>query len=217
MLTIGVSSQDPAVVAPFNPPAFGYYPQNELDAMASIQNLYSYLVDRDGNIHFPVIGQVHLAGLNVQEANKKMEDLIRKMAPDAIVAIQIVNFRVGIMGEVARVNTYTIRKSRVSILDLITMAGDLTINANRKNILLIRETNGQKEFARLDITDPAIFASPYFYLKQNDLVYVEPNDAKKKNANYSAGQSYTFSIAQTILTGISVLSTIVTVIIASRK
>jgi polysaccharide export outer membrane protein len=217
MLTIGVSSQDPTVVMPFNPPAYGFYSQGETDASSSIQNLYAYLVDRDGNISFPVIGIVHLGGLNVQEANAKLEELIRRMAPDAIVSVQIVNFRVGIFGEVARNNMYTVRKSRVSILELITLAGDLTINANRKNILLIREADGKKEFVRFDITDPAIFSSPYFYLKQNDMVYVEPNKAKKKNANYSAGQSYTFSIAQTIMTGVSVVSTIVSVIIASKK
>ncbi|MDR3194327.1 MAG: polysaccharide biosynthesis/export family protein [Tannerella sp.] len=209
MLTINVSAEDPTVVAGFNPPAFGYNPQGEMDMNMGVQNLFSYLVDRDGNINFPVAGQVHLAGLTVHEANKTLQDLIVHWVPDALVNVQIVNFKVGIFGEVTRTNMYPIPNSRISILDLIAMAGDLTINANRKNILLIRDNDGQKEYARFDITDPDIFASPYFYLKQNDLVYVEPNNAKIRNANYSSAQQYTLTIFSTIMTGASVITTII--------
>jgi polysaccharide export outer membrane protein len=209
MLTINVTAWNPEAAAPYNPPAYGYYPPAEGDASENIINLYTYLVDKDGNVNFPVLGKVHLAGLSVEEANAMLEKMIKPSVPDALVNVQIINFRVGIFGEVARNNSYVIRKNRISILELITMAGDLTINANRQNILLIRETNGEKEFVRLDITDPNIFASPYFYLKQNDLVYVEPNKAKQKNANYSSAQSYTLTMFSTIMTGISVISTII--------
>ena len=89
------------------------------------------------------------------------------------------------------------------------MVGDLTINANRKNILIVRDNNGRKEYGRLDVTNPEIFASPYFYLKQNDVVYVEPNNAKKRNANYSSAQQYTLTIISTILTAASVITTVV--------
>jgi polysaccharide export outer membrane protein len=209
MLTINVSSWDPTVVAPFNPPAYGYYPQGEKDMTQGVQNLYSYLVDREGDINFPVVGQVHLAGLTVLEANRKLQGLIVEYVPDALVNVQIVNFKVGIFGEVTRTNMYTIPNSRISILDLIAMAGDLTINANRKNILLIRDSEGKKEHVRLDITDPNIMASPYYYLKQNDMIYVEPNKAKIKNANYSSAQQYTLTIVSTIMTGVNVISTII--------
>ncbi|MDR3261632.1 MAG: polysaccharide biosynthesis/export family protein, partial [Tannerella sp.] len=181
-----------------------------------VQNLFSYLVDSKGDINFPVLGQVHVAGLTVNEASKKLEGLIKGSVPDVLVDVQIVNFKVGIFGEVARTNVYTIKNHRISILDLVTMAGDLTINANRKNILLIRDNNGQKEYVRLNLTDPNIFASSYFYLKQNDIVYVEPNKAKQKNANYSAAQQYTLTIFSTVMTGISVISTIILAISNSK-
>ncbi|MDR1335911.1 MAG: polysaccharide biosynthesis/export family protein [Tannerella sp.] len=209
MLTINVSSWDPTVVAPFNPSAYGYIPQGERDMNQSVQNLYSYLVDREGNVNFPILGQVHLAGLTVHEANRKLQGLIVEYAPDALVNVQILNFKVGIFGEVTRTNMYTIPNSRISILDLIAMAGDLTINANRKNILLIRDNEGEKVHVRLDITDPNIMASPFFYLKQNDMVYVEPNKAKIRNANFSSAQQYTLTIVSTIMTGVNVVSTII--------
>jgi polysaccharide export outer membrane protein len=209
MLSINVSSQDPTVVAPFNPPAYGYYPQGEKNMDQSVQNIYSYLVDQEGNINFPLLGQVHLADLTMHEANRKLQSLIVTYVPDALVNVQIINYKVGIFGEVARTNMYTIPNSRISILDLIAMAGDLTINANRKNILLIRDNEGVKEHVRLDITDPNIMASPYYYLKQNDMVYVEPNRAKIKNANFSSAQQYTLTIVSTIMTGVNVISTII--------
>ena len=135
--------------------------------------------------------------------------MIKEGLPEALVNVQIVNFKVAIMGEVNRTNVYTIKNNRVSILDLIAMAGDLTINARRENILLIRDNDGKKEIIRLNIADPNIFASPYFYLQQNDVVYVEPNKAKKRNANFSSAQQYTLTMFSTILTAVSVITTIV--------
>jgi len=210
LLTINVSSWDPTLTIPYNPPAYSYYEPNQQQVNTNtVQNLFTYLVDKEGYIDFPVIGRVHLEGLSIHEANSKLQELIKPAVPDVLVNVQIVNFKVGIYGEVARSNIYTIRNNRISVLDLIVLAGDLTINANRKNLLLIRDNNGEKVYARLDMTDPNIFASPYFYLKQNDIIYVEPNDAKKRNANYSSAQQYTLTIISTIMTGVSVVSTII--------
>ena len=138
--------------------------------------------------------------------------MIREGLSEVLVNVQIVNFKVAIMGEVNRTNVYTIKNNRVSILDLIAMAGDLTINAQRENILLIRDNDGKKEIIRLNIADPNIFASPYFYLQQNDVVYVESNKAKKRNANFSSAQQYTLTMFSTILTAVSVITTIVVVV-----
>ena len=167
------------------------------------------MVDKEGYIIFPELGRVHLAGLTLHEANEKLQEMIREGLPEVLVNVQIVNFKVAIMGEVNRTNVYTIKNNRVSILDLIAMAGDLTINARRENILLIRDNDGKKEIVRLNIADPNIFASPYFYLQQNDVVYVEPNKAKKRNANFSSAQQYTLTMFSTILTAVSVITTIV--------
>ena len=113
------------------------------------------------------------------------------------------------MGEVSRPGAISVKNDRLSILDAIGQVGDLTINANRKNVLVIRDNNGQKEFGRLDMTDPAIFTSPYYYLRQNDVVYVEPNEAKKKNARYSQAEQYSITVFTSILSAISVITTVV--------
>ena len=126
-----------------------------------------------------------------------------------MVNVQIANFKVTMMGEVSRPGAISVKNDRLSILDAIGQVGDLTINANRKNVLVIRDNNGQKEFGRLDMTDPAIFTSPYYYLRQNDVVYVEPNEAKKKNARYSQAEQYSITIFTSILSAISVITTVV--------
>jgi polysaccharide export outer membrane protein len=218
LLTVNVSSQDPTVTVPYNPPAYRFYQQGEQQVnTATVENVFTYIVDKDGYINFPVLGRIHLAGLSIHEANTRLQDMIRDAVPDVLVNVQIVNFKVGIFGEVARPNIYTIKNNRISVVDLLAMAGDLTINARRQNLLLCRDNNGEKEFVRLDMTDPALFASPYFYMKQNDIIYVEPNDAKKRNANYSSAQQYALTIVSTVVSSISVISSTVVAIIATNR
>ncbi len=214
ILIINVTSPDRETAAPYNPPPYGYYKpgEAEIGISAETQNLYTYLVDEQGYINFPVLGRVEIAGLTINEANRMMEDMLRSSLPKVLVNIQIANYKVGIFGEVARSNTYTIKSTRVSILDLIALAGNLNINADRKNILLIRDNNGSKELVHMDLTDPAIFASPYYYLQQNDMVYVEPNKAQKRNALYSNENGYRLSIFTAVVSVLSlVASSILTV------
>ena len=208
LLTINVTAWNTTVVAPFNPPPFAYIPQGET-SVAADSKLTTYLVDKEGYINFPVLGKVQAAGLTKAELIDALQTRIREYVDGAMVHVQIVNFKITILGEVSRPGSVNIRNDRVSILDALGMVGDLTINANRKNILIVRDNNGRKEYGRLDVANPEIFASPYFYLKQNDVVYVEPNNAKKRNANYSSAQQYTLTIISTILTAASVITTVV--------
>lgn len=208
LLTITVTAWDPTVVTPFNPPVFAYATQGETNAVSSGQ-LRTYLVDTDGNINFPVLGKIHVAGLTKQELSDKMQEMINPYVKDALVNIQIVNYKVTVMGEVSRPGAIPVKNDRISILDAIGQVGDLTINANRKNILVVRDNNGAKEFARLDITQPDIFTSPYYYLRQNDVVYVEPNNAKKRNARYSQAQQYSITVFSSILSAVSVITTVI--------
>ena len=208
LLTITVTSWDPTVVLPFNPPTYAFAQQG-VAAVNNSPQLQTYLVDQDGKINFPVLGRVQAAGLSKQELSTYMQEAIRKKyAPDAIVNIQIINFTISVIGEVNRPGVITVRDDRITILDALAQCGDLTINGNRKNILITRNHNGTPEYGRVDVTDPAIFTSPYYYLQQNDLVYVEPNNAKKRNANYSAAQQYTLTIVSTIMTGVNIIATI---------
>jgi len=217
MLTITVTAWDPNAVTAFNPPAFAYLPPGETD-IAAAQQLHTYLVDREGFINFPVIGRVKAAGLTKRQLGDNLQKEIGNYVKDPIVDIQIVNFRITLMGEVARIGRYVIPNNRISIIDAIGQAGDLTINANRKNILVIRNNDGVPEHGRVDLTDPSVFTSPYYYLKQNDVIYVEPNDAKKRNANHSAARQYNVTVFSAILSTVSVLtSTIVSVVALSRN
>ena len=208
LLTITVTSSNPATVVSFNPPAYAFAQQGETNVNTTPQ-LQTYLVDKEGKINFPVLGRIQAAGLSKQELSTFMQNAIRKLAQDAMVNIQIVNYKISVLGDVARPGSINVRNDRITILDAIAQSGDLTINGNRKNILIYRDNNGTPEFGRIDLTDPALFANPYFYLKQNDVVYVEPNDAKKRNANYSSAQQYNVSIVSTIMAGVNILGTLI--------
>lgn len=210
ILSITVTAWDPNVVTPFNPPTYAYSIIEE--GVATVESspvLYTYSVDYEGNIDFPVLGKVHVQGLTRQELSEKLKKEISGYVENPLVKVQIVNFKVTLLGEVNRPGTISLRSDRMSIFDALGSVGDLTINADRKNILVIREVNGEQIKGRLDITDPTILASPFFYLKQNDFIYVEPNDAKKKNARYSQAQQYSITVFSSILSAISVITTVI--------
>ena len=204
----GIDSLSPERVEEMSQPYVSRICQGEVSAVSSAQ-LRTYLVDAEGYINFPVLGRIHVAGQTKQELSTKMQQMIEPYVKDALVNIQIVNYKVTVMGEVARPGAISVKNDRISILDAIGQVGDLTINANRTNILVIRDNNGAKEFGRLDITEPDIFTSPYYYLQQNDVVYVEPNNAKKRNARYSQAQQYSITVFSSILSAISVVTTVI--------
>jgi polysaccharide export outer membrane protein len=208
VLIINVTSPDRESVAPFSPPPYGYYlpGESEIGISATTQNLFTYLVDEDGFINFPVLGRVSVVGKTVNETIRMIEDMVREQAPQAVVSVQIANFKVGIFGEVKTADLYTIKTPRISILDLISMAGDLTIMADRKNVWLLRDNNGEKEPVHMDLTDPAIFASPYYYLQQNDMVYVMPNKAQKRNSRYSNEDNVMISLFSAIVSALSAIT-----------
>lgn len=211
LLTITVTAWDPNVVTPFNPPTYAYSTILEGETTVQFaQNLYTYLVDKEGYIDYPVLGRIHVQGLTKHELAEKLRQDISKYVDDPLVKVSLVNFKVTVLGEVNRPGAVTARNDRVSILDVLGSVGDVSINANRTNLLVIRDNNGEVERGRLDLTDPAIFASPYYYLQQNDVVYVEPNDAKKRNSRYSQAQQYNLTIFSTILSAISVLTVVLT-------
>ena len=211
LLTITVTGWDPTVLTPFNPPTYSYSTLDEEKKTTtnSADDLQTYLVYKDGSINFPILGKVQAAGLSKQELAENLRVQIEKYAKDINVNVQIVNFKITVMGDVVRPGVVSIKNDRVSILDVLGSVGDLTINANRKNILVIRDKDGKKEFGRIDMTDPALFTSPYYYLRQNDVVYVEPNKAKKRNSRYSAAQQYTITVFSSILSAISVITTVI--------
>ena len=203
LLAILVNSKDPELALPFNMPVVTYQIGSTTSGQ---QRLLGYLVDQNGDIDFPILGRLHVEGLTRMQVTELIkqklmnEDLIK----DPIVTVQFLNFKVSVMGEVARPGTFDISGDRITLLEALSMAGDLTIYGERKNILLIRDNNGKKEFHRFDLTATDLLESPYFYLQQNDIVYVEPNKARRGNAKYSQSDQFNVSVVSTIIGGISV-------------
>lgn len=177
LLSITVTGLDPKAVAPFNLPLVSYATPGS-DQLYSAPTLQSYLVDIKGDINFPVIGTIRLAGLTKSQA---IELLNKKLSPylqNAIVTVQFMNYRITVLGEVLRPGQYSVSNERVTVLDALGLAGDMTIYGKRNNVLITRENNGKLEFVRLNLNTDEVFKSPYFYLQQNDVIYVEPNNVK---------------------------------------
>lgn len=150
------------------------------------KQIHSYLVDNDGNIEFPVLGTVHLAGLTIEQANEHIRKLILPYlheATDCVVNTYIQNFEISVMGEVKTPNTYIISRPKVTVLEALAMAGDMTEYGKRENVKILREqSDGTFAIHELDMRDANILNSPYYYLQQRDVVYVEPNPVMAQNA-----------------------------------
>lgn len=145
---------------------------------------YGFLVDKQGEVTVPIIGSVKLAGLTTQEARILLTQKAAKYYKDATIIIRFANFKITVLGEVQRPGSYAIPNERVSLLDALGYAGDLTIFGKRDNILLLRRnSDGKTQAVRLDLTKSNIFQSPYFYLQQNDQIYIEPNKSKVTNSD----------------------------------
>ena len=191
MLSIIVSAENPELTIPFNMPQI----QINYSVVGNQTSIKTYLIDYNGFIDYPVVGKIKMAGLTKSEANleivKKISEYF-KTPPS--VNLSIVNFKISVLGEVQRSGTFPITSNRITVLEALTMAGDLTIFGNRKNVLIIRESNGQKSFNRIDLTNSSFIESPYYYLTQNDVVYVEPNKTVVNNSAIGSNISVLLSV-----------------------
>lgn len=193
ILSIYVSAQDSEAALPFN---LGTTVQgNTLNT--TIQN---YLVDNKGNIEFPVIGTTTVAGYSIEELKILLKEKLKKYIKDPVVNIRISNFKITILGEVSSPGVKISSGQRFTLLDAIGLAGDLTLYGQRENILIIRDFQGIKTFNRVDITKADFVNSPFYYLDQNDVIYVEPRKAKIDST----------AIGGNVVTIISILSFLIT-------
>jgi len=148
----------------------------------STQNT-GFLVDKNGEIELSLIGKLKVAGLTTYQARELIREKASVVYKEPNVQLRFANFKVSVLGEVNAPSAYTLPNEKVSILDALSLAGDLTIYGKRDNVLIVRDNNGSKEFARLNLNSSEIFNSPYYYLRQNDVVYVEPNKRKVSASN----------------------------------
>lgn len=204
ILSINVTAFDMEAAAPFNliMPA---RTSQELTNAAS-RELQGYLVSLEGTIEFPVLGTIAVGGLNRKELMEKMKNEISVYINNPIVNITISNYKVTVLGEVARPGTFNISDERITLLEAIGRAGDLTIYGKRDNIIILREQNGVKTHSILDITKSDFLNSPYYFLHQNDVVYVQPNSAQISGAAYNRNSSVYISIASVLISLIVLIS-----------
>jgi polysaccharide export outer membrane protein len=148
-----------------------------------------YLVSSDGTIEFPVIGQVKVAGLSRTQAIELLKEKLSSYIVNPTISMRILNFRITVLGEVKTPGTFTIPNERVTILEALGIAGDLLITGERQNVLVIRDEDGKRREYRVDLTQESLFSSPVFYLQQNDVIYVEPNRAKRSASLINASNT----------------------------
>ncbi|MEZ4796618.1 MAG: polysaccharide biosynthesis/export family protein [Flavobacteriaceae bacterium] len=204
MLTIDISAQDPEAVAPFllTPVAQNF--GNTLDLNRNLR-VQTYLIDVNGNIEFPVLGTLKLQGLSRVEATEMLKSKLSEYIKDPIVNVRLINFTITVLGEVNAPGTFTVQNERISLSDALGLAGDLTIYGKRDNVLLIREIDGQKRYAKFDLNSVNVLNSPNYYLTQNDVIYVEPNNARVRQSSYNQNNGIIISAVATLATIAAIL------------
>ena len=213
VLTITVSTVNPEAVAPYNLIVRNTLTSTSSTIGTSNGSLQTYLVSNNGTIEFPVLGTLEVGGLSKTQCEQMIHDKLRpylNAAENPVVTVRMSNYKISVLGEVARPGMFTIGNEKINILEALAQAGDLTIYGVRDNVKLIRENaNGKKEIHTLNLNDANIISSPYYYLQQNDIVYVEPNKVKAQNS--TVGQTTTLWISATSIL-ISLASLIVNIL-----
>lgn len=210
MISITVYSDDPRASAYYNLPVQATL-SNTAAVPSPIVNTTTpgstYLVDEAGNIQFPGLGVLKVAGLTKNQLYKLLDSNLTGKLQNPYYIIRLSSYKITMLGEVAKPGQFTIPNERVSLLEAIALAGDLTVYGRRDNVLIIREINGQRTYARVDLRNPEIMASPYFYLQPNDMILVDVN--KNKAAATDQATVRNISLATSI---ISVLAVIISVL-----
>lgn len=205
-LVIVINALDAEAAKPFNQTAVTYA-DDMIDARGR-ERLQTYIVNSDGNINFPVLGNIKIAGLNREQAVTFIGEKLKDYIKDPIVNIKTVNYKITVLGEVNRPGTYTATNERITLIEALGMAGDLTIYGERENVLVIQDYDGKKTYTRVNLKSHDLFNSPVYYLSQNDVVYVEPNKTRAKGSSIGAS---TGVIISSIGLLISVATLIVTI------
>lgn len=215
LLIITINTTTPEASIPFNLPlvpggeAMNSYAIGS-GTMGGSQMLQNYLVDTQGDITLPVIGKIHALGMNKTDLSNYIKTKIYPfyLKEEPIIMIRYANYKISVLGEVNRPGLCEIKNERINIFEAIAMAGDLTIYGQRDNVLLVRESvNGKRQSIRIDLRDARLIDSPYYYLQQNDVLYIQPNSSKSRSSFFGAAESISLSIIGTL---VSITSLIVT-------
>lgn len=204
LITISVSALDMDAVRPFNLYVAAF--RGTANGITSTPSLQTYLIDATGNIDFPVIGTVPIGGLSRKEATRLVTDKLHPYIKDPIVNIRITNFKISVLGEVNAPGTFNIPNERVTLPEALGLARDLKIQGRRANILIIREVDGKITKNYIDLRTNALFSSPFYYLQQNDVVYIEPNNSRIKESRVNPNTGIFLSSVSILISLLAILT-----------
>lgn len=207
-LLIMVSSAVPEATAMFNQPQANYATRGVMSTQTT-PRLQSYIVNKDGDITMPVIGKLNVVGKTTREIEQMIFSRVSQTVKDPFVRVELLGYYVNVMGEVKNPHRIHVDSERFTLLDALSAAGDLTEFGERGNVLVIREENGKQTYHRMNLADSNIFSSPYFYLQQNDVVYVEPNQIRIDNSKYNQNNAFKLSVISTIMGAVSIVASLI--------
>ncbi len=206
-LMITVTSLVPEATMEYNLPLIN--PATSTTLLTTTQpRTLTYRVDKAGDINFPRLGVIHVAGLTTEQLTTLLTKRISQDVEDPYVKVELANFRVNVLGEVERPGAYDVTRERYTVLDALADAGDLTEYGERNNVLIIREVDGKRVFYHVDLNRSDLLSQPYFYLQQNDVVYVEPNAIRKDVATYNQNNSFKVQVVSAIVSACSVIASL---------
>lgn len=214
-LVISVTSSVPQATAAYNVPMDNPATRNGI-LTPSQPRTQTYLVDDKGDVMMPVLGRIHVAGKTIAEVTEMITAMVSKDVKDPYVRVDIVNFGIDVLGEVRNPHRVVTNQQDFTVLDALAACGDLTEFGLRDHVYVIRTEEGQRNYHRLDLTSSEVFSSPYFYMRQNDVIYVEPNKIRIDNSKYNQNNAFKLSVTSTIVSTLSVIASLV-IALATRK
>lgn len=216
MISIVVSSRDPELARIYNLPVVTYQAGSESSVSSFNQRLIGYSVDNDGNIQFPELGTIHVAGLNRWQLAELIREKLSSLVKDAVVTVQFMNFKISVTGEVTSPGVFDISGDKITIFEAISLARNLTIYGRRDGVYVIREQNGSRTIYQVDLRTVDMFNSPAYYLQQNDVVYVEPNKVRAGQSTINENNLKSVSLWVSIGSFLSTLATLFISLFAGR-
>ena len=205
LLQVTIQTIDPASTASFNQQNTASWPVVSGASATGTGGVSGYLVDREGNVMLPLVGKVQAKGKTTDQVREDIRTKASVYYKEPVVNVRFANFKITVLGEVNRPSSYIMPNEKVTLLDALGVAGDLTIYGKRENVMVIREKDNKKELVRLNLNNSDLFKSPYYYLQQGDVVYVEPNKAKIASTDVAKVRNIT--VMASILSLIVVLAT----------
>jgi len=204
ILAITVTSLNPEASAIFNTGSMNSIQGNGAGGGSPSSTPNGFLVDQNGSIQLPLVGSISVVGLSTAQARLAIEKKLLQYLKEPVVSLRVSNFRISVLGDVGKPGVYPVNNERVSVSEALSMAGDLTITGVRSNVLLIREDRGVREYIRLDLQSKNLFNSPFYYLQNNDILYVQPGPAKYASVDSS------YRNVSIILSALSVIALLIT-------